>query len=121
MMSSLLLSILTIFPSWTNISQDIGRMFFGGNYTNATGVVVPVEGIFGPIGGPGIGSIMIGMLILMFFLVITAIYGMGIVIGSSILLPAFFAVFQYIPSLRIIVAIIVGVCVGLGLHRLVKR
>jgi len=114
-------SIFTVTPSWGNIMSDIGRMFFGGNYTNSTGVTVPVEGIFGPLGGAAIGGIIAGLIILMFFLIITAVYGIGILIGSAILLPALFAVFQFIPPLRIIVAIFAGLLFGLGLHKFVRR
>jgi hypothetical protein len=106
---------------WGGIADSIARLFFGGNYTNSTGAVVPVNGIFSAFGGEAVGGMIAGLIILMFFLIITAIYGMGVLIGSSILIPAMFAVFQFIPPLRIIIAIVVGLILGLGFHKFVKR
>lgn len=109
-----LLSVFAINTAWDNITRGIGDMFLG-NGTQG------VEGIFGGMGGSAIGEIVLGLLILMFFLFMTIVYGMGMVVGSVILIPSLFAVFQFIPPLRIIVAIVLGIVLGLALHRFVKR
>lgn len=109
-----MLNVFAINTAWANITGAIGDMFLG-NSTQG------VEGIFGGMGGSAIGEIILGLMILMFFLFLTIVYGMGMVVGSAVLIPSLFAVFQFIPPLRIIVAIVLGIVLGLGLHRFVKR
>jgi len=106
------LNVFAINTGWTNITNAIGEMFTGGANTT---------GIFGPMGGSAIGETVLGIIILMFFLFLTIVYGMGMVVGSAVLIPSLFAVFQFIPPLRIIVTIILGIVLGLGLHKFVKR
>ena len=47
--------------------------------------------------------------------------GIGMLVGSVAILPIFFLVFQYIPPLKIIVAIISGLLLGITMNRLIKR
>jgi len=63
----------------------------------------------------------IGILIFLFFLIFTLILGLGMVIGSVVMIPALFLVFKYIPDMRIFVAIFLGLLVGLGLHKFINR
>lgn len=109
---------LHINVSWTHIFDDIGIMFTGGNHTLPNGTVIPVVGIFG--GGMDTNALL-GIFIFLILFVLTALFGMGMLVGSVVLIPTVFAVIGYIPELRIIVAIIVGILFGLGLNRLVRR
>jgi len=104
--------------NWTGIFDDIGRLFTGGNYTDPGGIVHPITGIFG--GGLDTMALM-GLFIFMILFILTAMYGMGILIGSVAIIPSAFLVMGYIPELKIIVAIIVGLIFGLGINRFVKR
>jgi hypothetical protein len=103
---------------WTSIFDGIGRMFTGGNYTDSNGIYHSVTGIFG--GGFDSRSLL-GIFIFMILFILTAMYGMGILIGSVAIIPSVFAVIGYLPDLTIIVAIIVGLVFGLGLNRLIRR
>ena len=64
---------------------------------------------------------LLGILIFLFFLIFTFVLGLGMVIGSVVLIPSLFLVFDYIPDLRIFVAIFLGLIVGLGLHKFINR
>ncbi len=99
---------------WDDITRKIGELFMGNASHNITG-------IFGPMGGSAVGETVLGTIILMFFLFLTAVYGMGILIGSAVLIPALFIVFNYIPPLRIVVGLFIGIIFGIGLHRYAKR
>jgi hypothetical protein len=110
------MSIYTLAVNWSSIIDPIGRMFTGGNVTDpVTHVTSYVTGIFE--GDP----MLLGAFIFMIFLILTLILGLGILIGSTVLLPALFVVFHYIPDLRIIIAIFAGLIFGMALHRIVRR
>lgn len=66
-------------------------------------------------------DMLFGLFIFMILFILTLMFGLGMLVGSVVIIPSLFAVFQYIPDLRIIVAIICGLVFGLGLHRLVRR
>jgi len=66
-------------------------------------------------------DLLLGALIFLFFLVFTLILGLGMLVGSVVLLPAMFLVFEFVPDLKIIVAIFAGLLVGLGLHKFINR
>ena len=101
---------------WGSVIDPIGRMFTGGNITDPiTGNVSHVTGMFE--GDP----MLLGAFIFMIFLILTLIMGLGLLIGMTILIPASFVVFKYIPDLRIIVAIFSGLLFGLALQRLIRR
>jgi hypothetical protein len=85
---------------WSNIIDPIGEMF---------------QDIM------GYDENLLGIFILLIFLIMTVMFGLSILIGTVVLIPALFAVFQYIPPLRIIVAIILGLIFGMGLHKLFRR
>ena len=115
-LQTLLTPLLTIDVNWSSIVDPIGRMFNGGDITDpVTGVVTHVTGMFE--GDP----MLFGAFLFMIFLLLTLIFGLGLLIGMVILIPASFAVFQYIPDLRIIIAIMAGLLFGLALHKLIRR
>lgn len=94
--------------NWSGIIDPIYELF-AGNTTKG------LNGIFNG------NELLLGVFILLLFFVLTLLFGLGILIGIVVLLPSLFAVFGYIPNLRIIIAIICGLIFGLGLHRLVRR
>lgn len=104
--------------NWTTIFDGIGRMFSGGTYTDPGGVTHSVTGIFG--GGFDTQAIM-GLFIFIILFILTAMWGLGILIGSVAIIPSVFAVIGYIPELRIIVAIVVALIFGLGVNRFIRR
>ncbi len=111
-------TVLTLNVNWTGIFDGIGRLFTGGNYTTPGGNVSQVIGIFG--GGLDTQALL-GIFLFMILFLLTAMWGLGILVGSVAIIPSLFAVFGYIPQLRIIVAIILGLLFGLGLNRFVRR
>jgi hypothetical protein len=109
-----IISVINI--DWDNIIDPIGRMFTGGNYTDPiTGNITEVTGMFQ--GDPMI----FGAFIFIAFLILTLMFGLGLLIGTVILIPVSFIVFKYIPDLRIIIAILAGLIFGLALHKLIRR
>lgn len=66
-------------------------------------------------------DLIIGGIVFLFFLVFTLILGLGMLVGSVVLLPAMFLVFDFVPDMRIFVAIFAGIIVGLGLHKIINR
>jgi hypothetical protein len=112
----LLTLIYTININWGNIIDPIGRMFNGGNVTDpVTGNISHVTGMFE--GDPAL----FGAFLFIAFLLLTLIFGLGLLIGMVVLIPASFAIFQYIPDLRIIIGIMAGLLFGLALHKLIRR
>lgn len=88
-------------------------------------IVLSMNSIFQEIGDSFsmlFGSdLIIAGIIFLFFLVFTLVLGLGMLVGSCIFIPALFLVFEFAPDLKIIVAIILGLIVGLGLHKLINR
>jgi len=82
-----------------NITEEIGTTF---------------SEIFG-------SDLLLGIFIFIFFFIFTLLLGIGMLVGSTILVPAMFVVFEYIPSFSIVVAIILGLLFGLGLNKLIRR
>jgi len=108
--------IYAIDLNWNDVIDPIGRIFTGGNITDPiTGNITHVTGMFE--GDPMI----FGAFLFIAFLLLTLMFGLGLLIGSVILIPISFAVFKYIPDLRIIIAIFSGLIFGLALHRLIRR
>lgn len=66
-------------------------------------------------------DLIIAGILFLFFLVFTLILGLGMIIGSVVLIPAMFLIFDFVPDLRIFVAIFLGLFVGLGLHKFISR
>lgn len=116
MFQYLLMPIMAIDVGWGNITDAVGRLFTGGNWTDpTTGIAHWSPGILG--GDPTV----IALIMFLFFFILIGLFGLGFLIGSVVLLPMMFALFQYVPPLRIIVAIVVGIIFGMGLHRIIKR
>lgn len=107
--------ILAINIDWGDIIDPIGRIFTGGNFTAYDGTTQYATGIFE--GDP----MLMGAFLLLIFLILTFIFGLGMLVGSVVIIPSLFAIFQYIPDLRIIVGIISGLIFGLALHKLIRR
>lgn len=92
---------------WSKIIDPIGELIFG----NDAGL----EGIIGE------NEMVAGLFLFMILFLFTLIMGLGMLIGCVAIIPSLFAVFQYIPSLQMLVAIICGLLFGFALNRVVKR
>lgn len=92
---------------WGNIIDPIGDLIFG----NA-------EGLEGIIGG---NEMVAGIFLFMILFLMTLIMGLGMLVGSVVIIPSLFAVFEYIPSLQMLVAIICGLLFGFALNKIVRR
>jgi len=86
--------------------------------TNVNEISELVSGLFTTILG---SDLLIGIILFMFFMILTLIVGLGMVVGSVVIIPSLFLVFQYIPDLKIIVAIVIGMVVGLALNKIIRR
>lgn len=108
--------VLTLNINWSQITDPIGKMFSGGEtYIGLDGLNHTTTGIIGA------DPMLLGAFIFFVLFVLTLMFGLGMLVGSVVIIPSLFAVFQYIPDLRIVVAIICGLVFGLGLHKLVRR
>jgi len=92
---------------WDGILGPIGELFLGDGGE--------LEGVIGD------NIMIVGLFIFLVLFLMTLMMGLGMLIGSVVIIPSLFAVFQYIPSLQIIVAIICGLIFGFALNRIVKR
>ena len=106
MLQSLILLLIDI--NWNNITNPIYELFVGNESQGIEGVL-------------GNDIMLLGAFLFLILFVLTLMFGLGMLVGSVVILPSLFAVFNYIPDLRIIVAIICGLIFGLGLHRLIRR
>lgn len=102
----MIIGVLNI--NWENITTPIYELFMG-NETNA------VEGVIGN------DPMLLGGFLFLILFVLTLILGLGMLVGSVVIIPTLFSIFNFIPDLRIIVAIICGLLFGLGLHQLIRR
>ena len=100
--------LLIININWDNITNPIYELFAGNESQGLEGVI-------------GNDPMLLGAFIFLILFVLTLMFGLGMLVGSVVIIPSLFAVFNYIPDLRIIVAIICGLIFGLGLHRLIRR
>jgi len=66
-------------------------------------------------------QLLLGIFIFIFFFIFTLLLGLGMLVGSTIIIPAMFVVFEFVPSFAIIVGIVLGLLFGLGMNRLVRR
>ena len=94
-----MLASLVIMGIFDDVGQTIYNLFYS---------------IFG-------SELIMGAFLFLIFMFLIFIFGLGFLVGSVVLIPAMFLVFRFIPSGRIILAIILGMFVGLGLHRLLRR
>jgi len=92
---------------WDGLLTPIGELFTGDGGTT--------EGVIGS------NLMVVGLFIFLILFLFTLMMGLGMLIGSVVLIPSLFAVFHYIPSLQIIVAIICGLLFGFALNRIVRR
>ena len=92
---------------WDKILTPIGELF--------TGDGGELEGVIGD------NLMIVGLFIFMVLFLFTLMMGLGMLVGAVVIIPSLFAVFQYIPSLQIVVAIICGLLFGFALNRIVRR
>ena len=92
-------------------------LFFLWFYMLIDDVLGPIGETFGQITG---SDAIIGILVFLFFFIFTMLLGLGMLVGSTVIIPAMFVVFKFIPSFAIIVALILGIIFGLGLNRIIK-
>lgn len=64
---------------------------------------------------------LMGIFCFIIIMILTLVFGLGMVVGCVVLIPALFLVFEFIPAGRIIVAIILGFVVGIGLNKIIRR
>lgn len=77
-----------------------------------------VGDMFGDILG---SDILVGLVVFLFFFILTLFLGLGMLVGSTVLIPALFLVFEFTPDLKIFVAIIIGLLFGMALNKIVRR
>ncbi len=92
---------------WPGLLDPIGELIFGDG--------LDTEGIIGD------NEMIAGLFLFLILFAFTIIMGLGMLIGSVVIIPSLFAVFQYIPSLQIIVAIICGLLFGFALNKIIRR
>lgn len=93
--------------NWSAVLDPIGDLFFGNS-----------EGLDGVIGE---NEMLVGLFLFTVLFLFTLIMGLGMLVGSVAIIPSLFAVFNYIPSLQMIVAIICGLLFGFALNKIVRR
>ena len=103
-----LLTLLLIDLNWDNITRPIYELFAGNDTTGVEGVI-------------GNDPMLIGAFLFLTLLILTFMFGLGMLVGCVVIIPSLFAVFDFVPDLRIIVAIICGLLFGLGLNQLIRR
>ena len=92
---------------WPGLLDPIGELIFGDG--------LDTEGVIGD------NEMIAGLFLFLVLFAMTLIMGLGMLIGSVVIIPSLFAVFQYIPSLQIIVAITCGLLFGFALNKIVRR
>lgn len=103
MMINTILSI--VFSAISDTIDRISQIFTNSSY-----------GIFGTY-----DPVFFWLFVFFIFLLLTFIFGLGMVVGIIILIPASFLIFHEIPNFRIILMIFLGIAFGLALNRLVRR
>lgn len=108
--------IMAINVNWSGITDGISRLFTGGYFTDPqTNVTQFIPGVLGS------NMTIVAVFVFLFFFILVGLFGMTMLIGSVVIIPVLFFLFQYVPPLRIIVAIVIGFIFGIGLHRLIRR
>ena len=107
MIMQMLYPILAINLDWGDITNPIYELFMGNETSGITGIIGD--------------EMLLGVFLLLVFMLLTFMFGLGMLVGSVVLIPALFSVFKWIPNLRIIVAMMLGILFGLALHRFIKR
>ena len=96
---------LILLSIWDDITGPIVDVFVGTSET---------AGMFGD-------PLLMGIFLFIIFLIFTFIFGLGMLVGSVVLIPALYLVFEWIPEGQIILAIILGLLFGMALNRLIRR
>jgi hypothetical protein len=86
-------------PSFGDVGEEIGEAF---------GL------LFG-------SDVILGIFVFLVIMILTFIFGFGMIVGTVVIIPGMFLVFEFIPSARIMFALIIGLIVGLGLQKLIRR
>ena len=110
MLMLLLYQMIPVMPlaidlNWSKIIDPIYELFMGNE---------EMMGIFE-------SELLLGGFIFLVLMLMTLMFGLGMLIGSVVIIPSLFAIFNYVPNLRVIVAIILGLMFGLGLNRMIRR
>lgn len=96
-----------ITTDWNDIFNPIGELFLGDGGDT--------EGIIGN------NEMVLGLFIFLCLFVFTLILGLGMLIGSVVIIPSLFAIFQFIPGLKIVVAIVCGLLLGFACRKLIGK
>jgi len=97
--------------NWSQIIDPINRLFMGGIDPNTGN---PINGIIGD-------PIFMAIFLFMFMFILTAVLGLGFLVGSVIIIPTAFLIFQWVPELRIFFAIILGGLLGITLNKFISN
>lgn len=73
--------------------------------------------ISGIIGDP----LFMAIFLFMFMFILTAVLGLGFLVGSVVIIPTAFLIFQWVPELRIFFAIILGGLLGIVLNKFISN
>ena len=83
-----------------------------------TDTIGEIGGTFDSIFG---SDVFLGVFVFLFFFIFTLLLGLGMLVGSVVLIPSMFIVFKWIPSVKIVVAILLGLIFGMALNKLIRR
>jgi len=93
------LLLMSIVANWDGLMNPINDM---------------LNGLFG-------NPLLIGLVGLLFFLMIILTLKITFIAMTTIMFPLLFIVFMSVPQLQIIIGIMVGILIGLGLVKWVRR
>jgi len=100
------IAMFSVLTAFTDLFGEFHRVFIEG--TDA----------FSPIfGSPEV----LAAVIFIFIMVFTLILGLGMLVGCVVIIPGLFLVFSYVPDIQIFIAIALGLVVGIGLNKIIKR
>ena len=105
---SLFTTVMSMDVNWSQYTDPIYHMFMGDPSQNITGIF---EG----------DSQLFALFVFFILFLLTLMWGLGMLIGMTVIIPSLFLVFQWIPQLRVMIAIFAGLGFGLALHRLMRR
>lgn len=84
-------------------------------WTNITAPIVDLSNDL--LGSP----ILVAVIIFLFFFTFIIILYIPFVAGITVLIPTLYLVFQYVEALRIVVGILIGLVIGMGLIKWLRR
>lgn len=97
--------------NWSQIIDPISRLFMGGT---DPGTGIHISGIIGD-------PLFMAIFLFMFMFILTAVLGLGFLVGSVVIIPTAFLIFQWVPELRVFFAIILGGLLGIVLNKFVSN